>query len=122
MNRAPLNLMQDRQIRRYYSFLLAFCLLLLMTAAFFCGQLTNSAKTMLLSHDEAVASSLLGQGVPETVIAKALTNKDTNPTQEGTDLLLKLGIRSSLDTQFLPHLAVFRNHAWYSTLTALLPI
>ena len=122
MNRAPLNLMQDRQIRRYYSFLLAFCLLLLMTAVLFCGQLTDSAKTMLLSHDEAVASSLLGQGVSETVIAKALTNKDTNPTQESTDLLLKLGIRSSLDTQFLPHLAVFQKHAYYSALTALLPI
>ena len=114
--------MQDRQIRRYYSFLLAFCLLLLMTATLFCRQLTDSAKTMLLSHDEAVASSLLGQGVPETVIAKALTNKDTNPTQEGSDLLLKLGLLSSLDTQFLPHLAIFQKNAWYSTLTALLPI
>ncbi len=114
--------MQDRQIRRYYTFLLTFCLLLLMTAILFCGQLTDSAKTMLLSHDEAVASSLLGQGVPETVIAKALTNKDTNPTQGGTDLLLKLGIRSSLATQFLPHLAGFQKHAYHSALIALIPI
>ncbi len=114
--------MQDRQIRRYYSFLLAFCLLLLMTAAFFCRQLTNSAKTMLLSHDESVASSLIEQGVPETVVAKALTGKNVNRTQEGSDLLLKLGMQSSLDAQFLPHLAVFQKRAWYSALTALFPI
>lgn len=114
--------MQDRQIRRYYTFLLTFCLLLLMAAVLFCGQLTNSAKTMLLSHDEAVASSLLNQGVSETVIANALTGKDVPHTQEGTSLLLKLGIRSSLDAQFLPHLAAFQKRAWYSALTALLPI
>lgn len=122
MNIAPLNLMQDRQIRRHYTFLLAFCLLLLMAAVLFCGQLTDSAKTMLLSHDEAVASSLLDQGVPEPVIAKALTSNNANRTQEGADLLLKLGIRSSLEAQFLPQLSVFQKHAWYSALIVLLPI
>lgn len=114
--------MQDRQNRRYYTFLLTFCLLLLMTATLFCRQLTDSAKTMLLSHDEAVASSLIKQGVPENIIAKALTDDEAGQAQPGADLLEKLGIVPSLDAQFLPHLHSFRNHAWYSTLTALLPI
>ena len=122
MNKIQLNIMQDRQLRRYYAFLIFFSLLLFITAMLFCNGLTNSAKTMLMSHDEAVASSLLGQGVPETVIAKALTAKDANHTQEGTDLLQKLGIRSSLEAQLLPHLAVFQRNAWYYALTALLPV
>ena len=122
MNRTTPSLMQDRQIRKYYTFLLTFCFLLLMTAALFCRQLTDSAKSMLLSHDEAVASSLIDQGVPENIIAKALTDDEAGQTQTGADLLEKLGIVPSLDTQFLPHLHSFRNHAWYSTLTALLPI
>lgn len=122
MNKIQLNIMQDQQIRRYYNFLISFSFLLFITTMLFCNGLTNSAKTMLLSHDEAVASSLLDQGVPATVIAKALTGKDTNHTWEGANLLLKLGIRSSLDAQFLPHLAVFQKHAWHSALAALLPI
>lgn len=122
MNKIQLNIMQDQHIRRYYAFLILFSFLLLIIAMLFCNGLTDSAKTMLLSHDEAVASSLLDQGVPETVIAKALTVKDANNTQEGTALLLKLGISSSLDTHFLPHLTVFQKRAWCSSLAALLPV
>lgn len=122
MNRKTRSLMQDRQFRGYYTFLIIFCLLLLMTAMLFCGRLTASAKAMLLSHDEAVASSLNGQGIPEQIIAKALTSNDTPPSQEGTDLLLKLGIRPSLDAQFLPHLNVFQKNARYSSLAVLLPV
>lgn len=114
--------MHDRQIRRYYTFLITFCLLLLITAVLFCGRLTGSAKTMLLSHDEAIASSLIEQGVPETIIAKALADIDTAHTQEGTALLWKLGIRPSLDAQFLPHLDAFQKNAWHFTFAALLPI
>lgn len=122
MDRKTHSLMQDRQFRGYYTFLITFCLLLLMTAMLFCGRLTASAKAMLLSHDEAVASSLIGQGIPEQIIAKALTNSDTTPSQEGTVLLLKLGIRPSLDAQFLPHLDVFQKHARYSSLAVLFPV
>ncbi|MBD5503613.1 MAG: HAMP domain-containing histidine kinase [Lachnospiraceae bacterium] len=122
MNRTTPSLMQDRQIRKYYTFLLTFCLLLLMTATLFCRQLTDSAKTMLLSHDKAVASSLIEQGVPENIIAKALTDDEAGQAQTGADLLEKLGIVPSLDAQFLPHLHSFRNHAWYLSLAALLPI
>lgn len=122
MDRKTRSLMQDRQFRGYYTFLITFCLLLLMTAMLFCGRLTAFAKAMLLSHDEAVASSLIGQGIPEQIIAKALTSNDTPPSQEVTDLLLKLGIRPSLDAQFLPHLDVFQKHARYSSLAVLFPV
>lgn len=110
--------MQDRQIRRYYMFLLSFSLLLLFTAVIFCQSLTHSAKTMLLSHDEAVASSLIEQGIPENVIAKALTDKNMRHTQEGADLLQKLGIRPALETQLLPHLHSFYKSVQYWTLSA----
>lgn len=112
--------MQDRQIRRYFIFLLFFSLLLLGSALLFSRRLTVSAKTMLLSHDEAIASSLLDQGIPEATIAKALTGKEAEITQEGTDLLHKIGIRQELETQFLPHLHAFYQKTKRSVFPAML--
>lgn len=112
--------MQDRQIRRYYIFLLFFSFLLLTASAQFCQSLTNSARTMLLSHDEAVASALIEQGISEDVIAKALTADAKNHTREGTLLLQKLGIRPALETRFLPHLNSFYKNTQRLTLPATL--
>lgn len=122
MNKTYLNIMQDKQVRKYYCFLLFFCLLLLIASMLLSRYLTSSAKTMLLSHDEAITCSLIEQGVPETIIAKALTAQDTELTQEGTVLLHKLGIRPELETQFLPHLHSFFKNAQCSVLVILLPI
>lgn len=122
MNEKALSFMQDRQIRRYYTFLIIFCFLLLAIALLFCNSVTHSAKSMLLSHDESVASSLIEQGIPETIIAKALTAEDTAQTSEGTALLRKLGIRPSLDAQFLPHLDAFQKYTRHFALIALLPV
>jgi len=120
MKKESLNIMQDRQIRRYFVFLLFFSLLLLAACALLCRCLTDSARTMLLSHDEAVASSLLKQGVPETVIARALSDKDVKTSQAGSGLLCKIGIREKLEIQFLPHLSSFYKNAKGLTLPAAL--
>ena len=61
--------MQDRQLRRYFVFLLTFCLLLIFFILLSAHGLTASVKTVLLSRGEAIAASLLGQGVRGTVIA-----------------------------------------------------
>jgi len=84
--------------------------------------MTSSAKTMLLSHDEAVASSLIEQGISENIIAKALTSTDEEHAHKGLELLQKIGIRPALETQFLPHLQDFQRHAIYAALTVLFPI
>lgn len=122
MNKTDFNMMQDRAVRRYCTFLLLFSLVLTIAAALFCSVLTNSAKTMLLSHDEAVASSLIGQGISEDVIAGALTAADTVRTQEGFRLLQKTGIRPDLDVRFLPQLHIFQRSAICSALVVVLPL
>lgn len=125
MNTAYLNLMQDKHIRRFFIFLLTFCIALLTMAAAFCIAVTASAKNMLLSHDTAVASSLISQGVSENIIAKALTTElpiaqDTVYVQEGSDLLSRLGLVPSLETRFLPHLHTFAIRTGYRALAILL--
>lgn len=114
--------MQDKSIRRYCAFLSGHIFVLLTAAVLFCCCMTGSAKTMLLSHDEAVASSLIEQGVSENIIAKALTATDTVRSHKGFALLQKMGIRPALETQFLPHLHAFQKHAIFSALTVVLPI
>ncbi|MDE5699636.1 MAG: HAMP domain-containing histidine kinase [Lachnospiraceae bacterium] len=114
--------MQDKSIRRYCAFLSGHIFVLLTAAVLFCCCMTDSAKTMLLSHDEAVASSLIEQGVSENIIAKALTATDTVRSHKGFALLQKMGIRPALETQFLPHLHDFQKHAIFSALAVVLPI
>lgn len=100
---------QDRDNKLYLSFFLLFSFLLFLTGMFFTVSLTESAKSMLLSHDETVASSLLSQGVSEQVIATALTENER--TEEGASLLTKAGLTQVQETQFLLPLSRFQNHA-----------
>lgn len=110
--------MQDKDNRRYLVFLLLFSFLLFFTGMIFTAVLTESAKTMLLSHDETVASSLLAQGVSEHVIAAALTERER--TDEGAALLARAGLTQTLETRFLPPLTRFQNRARAFTLLAAL--
>lgn len=100
---------QDRDNRQYLSFFLLFSLLLFFAGMLFTASLTSFAKTMLLSHSETVASSLLAQGVPEQVVAAALTEKES--TGEGTSLLAKMGLTQNQENRFLPALSRFQRHA-----------
>lgn len=111
MTGAYFNLLQDKHIKGYVSFLLLLSLSLFAAGAISCVSLTYSAKTMLLSHDETIASSLITQGVSEEVIATALTDTDAIHTQTGADLLAKLGISPSLEAKFLPSLNRFQRKA-----------
>lgn len=122
MDITHLNFTQDKSIRRYCIFLLSLSLILLSTALLFCRCMTNTAKTMLLSHDEAITSSLMEQGVSELVIAQALTATDAVHSHRGLELLQKIGIRPALETQFLPHLQCFQRHAVRAVLAVLFPI
>ncbi|MCM1267572.1 MAG: HAMP domain-containing histidine kinase [Bacteroidales bacterium] len=112
--------LQDRQFRNHFLFLLLFCFLLILAALLQNKALTASAKDMLLSHDEAVASSLLHQGVPETVIARALTTSAPT-TPEGALFLQKIGIRPELETQFRPQVFTFQQQAETDTFVILVP-
>lgn len=77
---------------------------------------------MLLSHDEAIASSLMEQGISENVIANALTSTEEEHSHKGLAFLRKIGIRPDLETQFLPHLHYFQRHAIVSAFIILFPV
>lgn len=100
---------QDRDNKLYLSFFLLFSFLLFLTGMFFTASLTESAKSMLLSHDEAIASSLLSEGISEQVIMAALTENER--TEEGASLLTKAGLTQVQETEFLLPLSRFHNHA-----------
>lgn len=112
MRQLTFGFMQDQQIRRYYLFLLLLSFFLVISTTLFCDSATDNAKTMLLRHDEAIASSLIAQGIPETIIARALTQTEDfshkEAVQTGTALLRKIGIRPALENQFLPHVHQFQ--------------
>lgn len=106
--------MQDRNNKRYLAFLLFFSFLLFLTGMIFSASLTRSAKTMLLSHDEKIASALLANGVSRQVVASALTEKES--TEEGAALLAKAGLTSAQKEEFLPQLSRFHSHARFLSL------
>ena len=109
---------QDKDNKHYITFFLLFSFLLFLTGMFFTTVLTESAKSMLLSHDETVASSLLSQGISEQVITTALTEKER--TEEGSVLLTKAGLTQVQETEFLLPLSRFQNHTRFLILLSML--
>ncbi|MDE6518738.1 MAG: sensor histidine kinase, partial [Acetatifactor sp.] len=73
-----MSFIHDRQARYYCYFL--FALIVFIFGAGICleARQTAAAREMLLTHDNAVAASLLEQGVSREIIATALSNTDTS--------------------------------------------
>ena len=87
-----MSFLQDKQIRGYVIFLATFALVTLCAGGLFAIDQSDAVRSSYLAHDEAIASSLLEQGVPKDVIANALTSTETS--QGGIELLTELGIES----------------------------
>ena len=90
---------QDKQIRTYWIFLLILSLLALGTAFLCSVRLTGQIQDIYSSQNAAMASSLLDQGVPTTVIATALVN--TTASEEGHALLAMAGSADMLTPALL---------------------
>lgn len=58
------------------------------------------AKEASLYHDRCVISSLIGQGINESVIAKAFAEEEI--TEEGADFLNRMGIGEETEVLFMP--------------------
>ncbi len=95
---------RDKEVGHFLSFLLIFILLLLLSGIGLNAVQTNAVKELYVSHDRAVVSSLLAQGVSKEVIATAITNETNN--QEGSVFLSNIGITEATAVRFLPE--VFR--------------
>ena len=59
-------------------------------------------QSMMIEHDTAVVSSLLEQGVETDIIAAAITNDSS--TEQGSELLNKLGISEATDPRILENI------------------
>ncbi len=119
-------LMQDQQVRRYFTFLLSLSFFMLFISMLFCRIVTHDAKFMLLHHDESIAASLTAQGISEAVTTRALTDTDVILDEEkmrsGREILAKTGIRPALETQLLPPLEDFQKKTSARALTVVLPV
>lgn len=90
----------DKQVKGYGLFLLFFSFFILgMNFAFHVKQI-GDVKGMYVSHEKAIASSLLAQDVPEEVIADALTG--TGISEAGELLLSAIGIGEQPENHALP--------------------
>lgn len=107
-----MSLYRDKQIRGFCFFLAFFALLLLGTGINFGISQINNAKTLYLTHDEAVASSLLEQGVSRDVIAVALNN--TEISDDGRMLLAAAGIGEQTKNDTLSFIHQFQQSTSYA--------
>jgi len=104
----------DKQIKGYLFFIVCYAVLMLGIAAWFCQNQTAAVKSMYLSHDTAIASSLLEQGVSEEVIATAISN--TNESAAGTEFLDSIGIRAQTLNALIPFFSTFQFHLFTTLL------
>lgn len=107
-----MSLYRDKQIRGFCFFLAFFALLLLGTGINFGISQINNAKTLYLTHDEAVASSLLEQGVSRDVIAVALNN--TEISDDGRMLLAAAGVGEQTKNDTLSFIHQFQQSTSYA--------
>ena len=99
---------RDKQIRGYLLFIVCYAILISGIAIWFYQNQITAIKSMYLSHDTAIVSSLLEQGVPEEVIATAISN--TNADTDGKELLDSIGIREKTLSALLPFFSAFQIH------------
>lgn len=97
---------QDKHIRNYIAFLSVLVISTLIVGLFFAHNQINNAKTIYLVNNEALASSLLEQGVEEKTIVTALTN--WNVTQQGQKLVSAAGISQETENNLLPFILQFQ--------------
>ena len=100
-----MSLCRDKQVKGFLLFLLSFALLLLSVGTIFAIYQVNNVETLWLTHDEAVASSLLEQGVSKETIAAALMN--TEISENGQSLLAAAGLGKRTESSMRPFLNQF---------------
>lgn len=102
-----MSLLHDKHNRWYCIFIVVLVLLLVLIGITVIDTQTAATKEMFLTHDNAIATSLLKQGVSNEVIATALTNKETDNT--GNKFLAEIGFSNSTDIENLPYVSAVKN-------------
>ena len=97
-----MSFLKDRQVRRYWIFCGIFLLLLFFFGAVGVLIQVKASQRMMLSHDNAVATSLLEQGIPQTVVVTALSG--TKESGRAGELLSAAGRTEQTAAAYFPQL------------------
>ena len=107
-----MSLLHDKYNRQYCIFIVVLIPLLFLIGLTVIYTQTAATKEMFLTHDNAIATSLLEEGVSKEVIATALMNTDADTT--GNKFLAEIGLSNNTDIENLPYVSAVKN----STLTS----
>ena len=107
-----MSLLHDKHNRWYCIFIVVLIPLLFLISLTVIDTQTAAAKEMFLTHDNAIATSLLEEGVSKEVIVTALMNTDAGTT--GNKFLAEIGLSNNTDIENLPYVSAVKN----STLTS----
>ena len=102
-----MSLLHDKYNRWYCIFIAALVPLLFLIVLTVIDTQTAAAKEMFLTHDNAIATSLLEEGVSREVIATALMNTDADTT--GNKFLAEIGLSNNTDIENLPYVSTVKN-------------
>ena len=107
-----MSLLHDKYNRQYCIFIVVLIPLLFLIGLTVIYTQTAATKEMFLTHDNAIATSLLEEGVSKEVIATALMNTETDTA--GNKFLAEIGLSNNTDIENLPYVSAVKN----STLTS----
>ena len=107
-----MSLLHDKYNRQYCIFIVVLIPLLFLIGLTVIYTQTAATKEMFLTHDNAIAASLLEEGVSKEVIATALMNTEADTT--GNKFLTEIGLSNNTDIENLPYVSAVKN----STLTS----
>ena len=95
---------REKHTRYYCAFIFVLILLLFLIGIIMIDTQTTVTKEILLSHDNAIATSLLEEGISKEIIATALTNTETDLT--GSKFLAEIGLSNRTDVKLFPYVPI----------------
>ena len=102
-----MSLLHDKHNRWYCIFIAVLVILLVLIGITVIDTQAVVTKEMFLTHDNAIATSLLEEGVSKEVIATALMNTEADAT--GNKVLAEIGLSNSTDIENLSYVSDVKN-------------
>ena len=109
-----MSFLRDKHTRWYCIFLSSLFVVFLLAAIKIADTQTKAAREIFFAHDNAIATSLLEQGISEDIIAKALTSEEES--ESGSGLLNRIGYTESMDINRLFYISSVKDRMLSSIL------